>query len=272
MHEFDQILPTCCGLREGWIGCENFDREVDFVDNALAGTMVRIEQFEIFKSVVPAISVNVVNGFLREQVSTQTFRHDMPMFHDVLAAGPSESRDGDPHVAVAFHVPAVVSTFEFFKRLGRLGHHLAVVVAIFLLFVEATARLATFGVFFAARLANESIARFTGFATAHARALARAVQRVSSIFLVVCSDEVFHHEKTFAAFLAGEVKGSSAFGRDSFRKAVRTPARETAVLSVFTRVTGKRLLAVFTDFLNRHSTILSFGDESSVAMSVENVK
>lgn len=52
MHEADQILPACCGLSEGWISCENFDSEVDFVDNALAGSVPAIEQFEVFESVV----------------------------------------------------------------------------------------------------------------------------------------------------------------------------------------------------------------------------
>jgi hypothetical protein len=54
MHEIDQILPTSRSLRKGWIGCENFDREVDFVDDSLAGSVATVEQFEVFDSVVSA--------------------------------------------------------------------------------------------------------------------------------------------------------------------------------------------------------------------------
>ena len=76
----------------------------------------------------------------------------------------------------------------------------------------------------------------------------------------------------FAAFLAGKFFGRSTFGGNSLVEAMGTSAHESAVLPVFTRKTGKRLLAVFTEFLNRHQLVPLFGNTGTLLMSIEEVK
>jgi hypothetical protein len=172
---------------------------------------------------------------------------------------------------VTLDVLFVAATLKLAQCILLLTFYLAVVIAVFLLFVQATAWFSASRTFCAARQAHESVSKFACFAATYAGALARAVQRVSVIFLVVRGHEGFLHGKAFSAFGASERNGGLSFG-DFFIEAVRTPACKSAVLPVFTRKTGERLLAIFTDFLNRHRLAPSFGDEGTLLMSIGIVK
>jgi hypothetical protein len=272
MYEFDQILPASRSLSKGRVGCEYFDREVDFVDDALAGAVPAVEQFEVFESVIRADAVDVMDGFFREQVTSEVLGHDIAVLeHRVLHAG-DETGYSDPDVAMAFGVFTYFAALKFGQSARSLMCGFAFLVAVFLLFVYAAARFATLRVFFATFEAGKGIARLTGFAATYARALARAVPRIAPIFFMVRSDEILHHEEGFAAFAASEIQRSPAFSWYSFVKAVRTSAREAAIFPVFAREAGKRLLAVFTDFLDRHSLVTPFGDGGTLLMSIGKVK
>jgi hypothetical protein len=251
------------------------DCEVDLVNDALSRSVPAVEQFEVLDSVVGSNAVDVVYGFLGKQVAPEVPGHDVAVFHDMSLSirSASKFRHIKPNVSMAFGVFFVAAGFKFVQGFFTLSINFAIVVAILLLLVQATSRFTAFGMFFTARQARESVSGFARLATSHARALSRAVPRVASIFFMVCGDEVLHHREVLATFAASEVHGhSSVTGRDSLGEAVRTSAGETAILSVFARETGKWLLAVFTDFLNRHGMAPLFGDEGTLLRPIGNVK
>lgn len=213
-----------------------------------------------------------MNSFFGEQVTSEMLGHDVPVLeHRVFYAG-DKTGHRDPDVSMSFGVLADFAAFKFGQSTRALVRSFAFLVAILLLLVYATARFAAFWIFLAAFKAGEGVARFARFATSYTRALSRAVPRISSIFFVVCDDEILHHRKGFTAFAASEVQRNTPFSGYSFVKAVRTSARKTAVLPVFTRETGKWLLAIFTEFFDRHSKSPLFGDEGTLLLSVEEVK
>jgi hypothetical protein len=269
MIEFSQFVAG--GSAEVGIQGQYFDGELHLVDDTLAGTVATREKLKIGLAIIRALAVDVVNCFFAKQGATEFFRHDVAVFHDRVLFPGYQTGNSDPHVAMTFDVLAEFSAIEFIQRFGSLVRGFAFRVAIFLLFVYAAARLTAFRIFFAAFEAGKGVARFACFAATNARALPRAVQRISCIFLMVGGDEGFHHRKPRSAFNAGEFYRDLCFG-EFFVEAVRTSARETAVLSVFAREAGKRLLAVFTDFLNRHRWAPLFGDEGTLLMSIGIVK
>ncbi len=260
------------GAAEVGVLSQYVDGELYLVDNTLPGTMPTVEKFQVGRAVITADSINVMDSFFGQQVSPDYFGHDVTMFHDgVLFAG-DETRNRNPNIAVALDVSAKFAAIKFVQRLGALMRGFTFLIAIFLIFVYSSARFATLRIFVSTRDAAKCLFGITGFSTAYARALTRAIQRVSFIFFMVRGNKILHHGKTPAAFLAGKIKGGSALSRNSFTEAVRAPAREAAVFSVFTWEAGKRLLAVFTDFLNRHNTAPLFGNKGIMSLSVENVK
>jgi hypothetical protein len=266
-------FPQFVAGRSGELGVQGqyLDGELHFVDDTLSGAVTTVEKFEILNSVVGSDTVDMMDGFFWHKVASKLFGHDVAVFHNVFSTGSSKNRNRDPHVTVSLFMSAIFAALKAFECLSRLGHNFAIMVAVFLLFVQTSSRFAAFRIFFAARQAYESVSSFAGFAPSYTRTLTRAVPRITCIFLVVRINEGFHHGKFFAAFAASKFHDGLSHGQWLI-EAVRTSAQETAVLPVFTRKTGKRSLAVFTNFLNRHWLVPSFGDEGTLLMSIGIVK
>jgi hypothetical protein len=249
------------------------DGELHLVDDALSGTVAAGEKFQILDTVFSSLSVFVMYRFFREQIAADVLRHNVAMFHDVsLPISSGKFGHGYPNIAVAFYMFFVAAAFKALHSVLFLRFYFAIMIAVFLLFVEATARFSSLWIHFAARQASEGIARFTSFAATYTRALARAVQRISCVFLMVRSEEIFHHREILATFLASEAYWYSAVGGDAFTETVCSPTPKPAISPVFAREAGKRTLAIFTDFLNRHWLVPSFGDEGTIWMSIGTVK
>jgi hypothetical protein len=273
MHEIDQILPTSRSLRKGWIGCENFDREVDFVDDSLAGSVATVEQFEVFDSVVRSQTVDVMDSLFGEQISSYVFGHDVAVLEHLVFFAGDKAGNRDPDVAMSLDMLADVAAFKFGERFCSLVRSFALRIAVFLLFVYATARLATFRIRIAACEASKSVPRFACLATSNARTLARTVHRAAFVFLFVRVHEGLHHRECLAAFAASEVHVVASFRRNSFTEAVGASTRKSTILPAFVAfVAGKRLLAVLTEFLNRHQLVPLFGNTGILLLSIEEVK
>lgn len=270
----DLVQFVAGGSSEVGIQSQYLDGELHFVDDALAGAVAAGEKFEVFNSIVSPNAIDVVDGFVRKQFASDMFGHNVAVFHNmplpVLALG--QFGDVEPNIAVTFCMFFVSASFKFMKRFFLLPFYFAGVSAVLLLLVKSASRFAAFVIYFAACQAGKCVARFACFSAAYSRALSRAVPRISSIFFMVRGDKVLHHRKSLAAFATSEIYGRSPLGWNAFVEAVSASTRKTAVFPVFARETGKRLLAIFTDFLNRHRLAPLFGDEGTLSMSIGSVK
>ena len=259
--------------RSGELGVQGqyLDGELHLVDNALAGAVPAVEELKVFDSVVRSDTIDMVDGFFGEQRSPDVLGHDVAMFHNRVFFAGNETGHRDPNVSMSLDVPAVFAAVEFVQRISALVVRLARRVAILLLLVKAPAGLAALRLFFSARAAGKRVSALTGLAPPDTGTLARAVHRVSIVFLVVRGHEGFQHRKSFSAFETSEFQDGLCVG-NSFVKAVRASTRKPTVFPVFAREAGKRLLAVLTDFLNRHVGVPSFGDEGILALPFGKVK
>ena len=258
MHQVDQILPTASSLCQAGVSCENFDREVNLIDNSLPRSVAAVEEFKVFNSIVGANSVNVVDSLSGEKFAPQMFGHDVSVLHNMfLGAGSSEHRDVYPNVSVALGVFFVPASFEFMLRLFLLGFYLAFVTAVLLFSVDTTAALlfACAMFFLPAILTDKFISLVRILATSEIRALHRAIQRVSSEFLLVRGKVGLHHRERLTAFTARKINGSAARSGKLFRETVLTTTLQATVFTSFfrfARVAVKRLLAIRTWHLNGH--------------------
>jgi hypothetical protein len=269
--EFVQFVAG--GPGEFGVQGQYLDGELHLVDDALAGAVARTEQFKIADFVVGAVPVFVMDGFFGEQVATDVTRHRVSVFHDMPLPVFASRKFGyvKPDVTVSFCVLFVAAGFEFVQRVLLLAFYLAVMIAVFLLCVVATAWFSALRPYGSACKARESVFAAASFTAACARALSRAVPRISFVFLMVRINKRLHHGKFLVAFAASKFQDGLS-NREFLVEAVRASARKTAIFPVFTRETGKRLLAIFTDFLNRHRLAPLFGDEGTLSMSIGDVK
>jgi hypothetical protein len=191
--------------------------------------------------------------------------------HFVLFTG-DEARNRNPNITVPFDVAAKIPSIELFQRTSPLVRCFALRIAVFLLLVNSAARFAAFWIYTPTFKAAKSVFGFTRLSPTYSGTLARAVQRVASIFFTVRGKESFQHRKFFIALATSEFDNGSARRRDSFVETVGAAARKPAVLPAFARVTSERLLAIFTDFFNRHRSVPLFGDRETVLLPIGNVK
>ena len=236
-------------------------REVDFVDDALAGTVSVGEQFKVLDSVVLPIAVDVVDGFFWVESSANFLLHYVTVFKNVFACRFSVlRRDSQPDVPPAANGSS-----------GLVSAFLAVKLAdpfVFALFrthllgeVNATRSISVARAFFAAVHAGEFVARFGVFALACKRAFHRAVQRIAIKFFPVRGQVRQPHDEWLPAFFAGEVDWGLVGGRFSVLAMISATCQAAVSTFYIARVAIKQLPASFTAFLDRHECFSLFGDK-----------
>jgi hypothetical protein len=87
---------------------EHFQRECDFVEDALAGGLALGPEFKIIRSVIGSLPISMMRRFAGKKFTSKHFFHDLSMFvHFVLTT------DTDTDVASAVNVPVWVAGIDF---------------------------------------------------------------------------------------------------------------------------------------------------------------
>lgn len=255
------------GASELRVEPEHLDREVDLVDDALAGSVAAAKQFEILDSIILSVPVDVVDGFGVKKFAAEMSRHDVSVFqHFGLFSAVSQCGHRNPDVAISLDVSAKLSTVESVESLGFLRRIFAFDAAVLLRAVN----LSSFAraVHYFTTLRTCEFVSFVGrFSLSGIRAVHGAVQWIATELFSVCGQIGLHHDERFAALFAREVHRCSAGSRKSLLEPVSTSAGQATVFSPccgIARVAVKRLLAALARHLDRHGFVLLFGDGNSV--------
>lgn len=249
---FDRDIVADDGVKFGILK-QDFNREFHLVDDSLSRSVVGVEQFEVFDSVIGSNPVDVVDSFFRVKLPSDVLFHDVAVLKHFVGVPSIVGRDADHHV-VAAHAPSNLREPVLFPV--NLAHPL--------IFTLATAerlsvvdRAGSFAAGFVEFLSAVFAVRFvlfvSAFAAAQRRAFTRTVHRVFAELHSVRSDVgVFHGERP-ATLLAGEVDGRNSGNRSSVFSFVGAMTNCPAVLSMFVfRLHFERVAAVFTGFFDRH--------------------
>lgn len=262
--KFDRDIVAGDGVKFGVLK-QHFNREFYLVDDSLSRSVTTVEQFEVFDSVVGSNTIDVMDGLLGEEVSTNVLRHNEPVLeHRVFNAGDATGH-GNPHVAVPLgmflNVPAVKA-----RESGiSLVFSLALAIAKSLIVVKSAARSTAQGIFFAALLTGKCVTRFRGFATAVGRAFHSTVKRVTSEFFAVGGRVGLLHHKRFVAFGACKLQRSNSRSRATMFTFIGVFAALATVLPISVlRLNRKYPGAVFADYFNRHGYDSSVGHQGIV--------
>lgn len=268
LNQFDTCRPS-----EFRVEAKHVDRELHLVDDTLAGSVSAAEQFKVFDSVLAANSVDVVDGFSREQISSEMLSHDVTMFHHSMFFSGDERRDGNPYVSMSLDVPFDIAALEARERASSLPFGFALLIAIFLLCVKTASRLTPAWSRCSALLASKSVAGFGGFLSACCRAGHRTIERIAAVFFAVRGQIAFSHRESVAAFPASERNRNGTFGRWLFVEAVVASADEAAKFAIFfARRVVKNLLTVQALFFDGHRMFSLLGSSGNVSMFVGIVK
>jgi hypothetical protein len=239
-------------------------REVDLVDDTLAGTVTAGKEFEVLDSIVLPVAVDVVDGFVGAQLASDVLGHDVTMLQGLVFFSGDERWDRNPDVAVAFFVPSEIASFKFSKCLRLLGFGLAFWATVFLFGVYSSrTRFAASMYRFAAVLAGQCVFLVGCFSAACVRAFHGTVQRVSAVFFSIRSQVRLPHDERFATLFAGKFDRSLTYGWFAVGSMIAS-AREATVFAAFfgfARRTLKWLPAVFALDLDRHGCAPLFGDK-----------
>jgi hypothetical protein len=258
------------GFGEFGVESQNLYRELDFVDDALSGSVPAAKQFKVRKIVVSPVSIPVMHRLVGEQVAFEMLGHHIPMFHDVLASRSSKNWDRYPSVSVALYVGPVVSFVKAIYGLLRLVVDFAFLVAKFLLEIETASGFTPFASFFAAAKADESVLFFGRLFSTFGRARNRAVQWLVSKFLFVGVQIRLDHRKGVSAFFA--VKRDGVFRGGRRVESVAAAARYAAELLVFARVAVEHDSTIQARFLKWHGLAPLFATKVSLLMPLGEVK
>jgi hypothetical protein len=263
MRVVDQQNALCAS--EVRVEPEHLDRECYFVDDSLAGSVTTTEQFEIFDPVVLPVAVDVVDGFILENVAPQSLRHDVAMFHDGVFPACHEGRYRNPNVSISLYMSSVFSRFKSRQSALSNSFVFAFSRAVFLLAIKAAARFSTLGASFSTIVARKSVRQFGVLFSSFRRTRARTVQRASRMFLIVFDEVRLHHSKGLAAFLASKLNPFAARSWACSVEPKRAPTLQAAKSLVCARVAEKGLAAAFTRFLDRHGFSPVLGSTGTLA-------
>lgn len=201
---FDRNQLVACRPSEFRVELEHVDCELNFVDDPLAGSVATAEQFKVRDVILGSNSIDVMDGFVRQQFAPEVSSHDMPMFEHGMFFTGNERRHRDPDVTISFDVPSKFSTREFIQCMLALVLCFTFAIAKLLLRVYVTARFAASTLFFATLHAGESLALHCVLAPAQVRTRHRTIQWVLVEFLAVCGEIRRFIAERFRAFFAGE--------------------------------------------------------------------
>lgn len=257
-------------LSELGVGADHFNSPSEFVNDTLTRPVTAAEQFEVLDSIISTDSVDVMDGLIREKRASEVFGHHESMFHDRVFFASNQTRDRYPNVSVALDMAPIISGIEFRECFSSLVRGFAFLTAIFLLGVQTASRFAA-AVFRSAALNTNHLVAFFGRRTfSQSATRSGTVERIAPVLYAVRGHERFHHGERFAAHLAGKLcRGASI----SSGKAVIASTLETAKLAVAgARRASKRLVAIQTDFFDRHGWVPLCGNTGTLTLSVESVK
>lgn len=105
---FNRSQFDSCGSGEVRVQAQYVNRELDFIDDALAGRLVSSPKFEIFYAVVVLIAVPVMYAFVVSKQSAQRFFHNVAVFKFFASAA-----DAYAQVARRMRVPVFVNRSPF---------------------------------------------------------------------------------------------------------------------------------------------------------------
>jgi hypothetical protein len=239
-------------MRELRVKPEDVDCELHLVDDTLAGTVTRTEQFEVFESVVGANTLDVIDRFLGKKVSPEFFLREVTVFQHVSAwlprfagnaksdVAPSTTRFRDLAIWISLLVREATEQRSAF---GTAKHFLSVQrTAWTTLYREQVAAL------------NAAAFLFVGFrASTYRAAWDRAVLRVFAVFLAVGSYVRRRQTEFCAASSTVEIDCRDARVFSPKNVFVRCLAGEPAkALRGITRSHLERSATTLANFLDRH--------------------
>lgn len=230
---------------------EYLDSEVDFVDNALAGSVLAEKKFEVVGQVMLPVSINVMHGFFGKKFSSKRLLHYIAVFqHFRFLAVVGECRNRDPNVTVAFHVSPYVAGFKAFERLSTLVGGFALDATKFLFAVNVSLRFSATTLFFAALKTCKAVFEHRIFSTSNARTVDRTVQGVFSEFHPVSFYDRGLVRKEVAAFFTVKFERLYLRSFPSVDAFVSSHARLTAEpLAGIFRFNTERAAAIFARFI-----------------------
>jgi hypothetical protein len=271
----DFVQFVAGGSAEVGVQSQYLDGELHFVDDALSGSVSAREKLKIGQIIFTSLAIDVMDRLFGKQIAPKMFGHDVAVLEHRVLHTSNEAGHRDMNVAVFFDMLFYFAAFKFIQGLRALVLGFAFLIAVFLLSVQATARLAAQGILFTAFYACEVMCSFSGAFSSGTRALHRAVHWFAIEFLFVCSHVGFHHNERLAAFLAREVYWSSTRGGQRQYGTVVTAAGKAAVFSPcfgIARIAVERVVTILTGHFDRHCYFPLFGNTGTVAASVGVVK
>lgn len=271
MLEFSQFVAG--GPAEVGVQNQYFDGELHLVDDTLARTVVRTEQFEIFDAVVKPISIDVMNGFVGEQIAPNALLHNISVLENFMKRL-SISRRNTKHDVLSFDSPSYLRKSVSLSMQLAYPFVLTLLTAYFLLNIDTPAWVAVAGAFFAAVYADKFVFFFCALSIICGRAGHRAISWITVKFFTIRSQIRLHHNERLAAFFAGEVHRSATSRGQRFYGTVVTSAGKTAIFTTsfsIARVAVERVVAVLADHFDRHCYAPLVGT-AGLALSFEMVK
>jgi len=239
---------------------EHFYGEGDLILDTLAGAVAGTEKFEVLKSVVGLVAVNVVDSLPWVKVSAEMLRHHVAVLKDLFGFGSFFLSNGDSQVPV----PGETS--------GKCGadRKLSVVLV-----GESLAAQCLPASFAACSCSTDAVtgcgergAAYGASFGFHAgstgvRAFSGAVKRILAESFSVLAQFSGVTRKWFPAGFAGKMNRDYGGVRTSVLFFVGSVTSMTAELStaVF-RLDGEGLAALVADELNRHIRVLVWGESA----------
>lgn len=258
MSDVRQIEFDASGLEEFRVQTHQFNGEVDFVVNALPRTVSAAEQFQVADVVILPVAVDMVDGFLGQQVAPKVFGHDVAVFqHFSFSSGIAEKcRQRDMHISVPLNVALDVSAVE--SRHGNIFvmRGFARAIAVNLLSINTAAWFAAAALFFSALRASEPLAIHRVFAASEIRARHRAIEWIFAVLFEVRANVCRSVEERITTLFTSKFRQRYLRGDASVDSFVRGNARlGTEALCCIARTNFEVGSALFARFINRHVAV-----------------
>lgn len=250
-----QYEPT--NLCEVGIPLDYFQREVDFVDDSLSGSVTATEQFKVLKGVVLAVAVSVVNCFVWVKLAAKVLFHYVAVFKHVSRRPTAYSRNNDAHVSIFCNsfgrflirmVALICQSAKFRSAFGAAQAFLS---------VNRSSRFSLYGHEFVALNASD-LPRAFGESSPNSTTSCGTVKWEFAPLVLVGANSARFHRKRFGAGRALEFcfrfmrADASKIG---FVYYFAVSAAKT--LAVIARAHVERFLASFAGFADRHDFTLS---------------
>lgn len=260
-------LRHTSGFCELGVAKEHLDGERHFVDDALTGSVVAAEQFEIGEQVVLPVSVLVVNRLLGAKLAADVLLHHVPVLEDFVRRGFSNTGNHQLDVALPVDtarnllVGVVGAVAQTTKQGAACGTAQAFTA------VDGSSRSPLDGHHLPA-LDTSVVPSFGRQPSSETSAFGRAVHWLFAPFLDVRSDERRLHEKRFAALLASKLSGNYLRSQPTVNRFVVVFAFScAALLRGISGFNAKTNSAVFANLINRHLVFSFVGATTSVTQA-----